>query len=107
MVEPILKKHKENAQAESNPTKPITDDNINIELSKEFLIELKNNAYHGMFDEDVVDHIDKVLELLDLFKISGLDSHQLRMKVFPLLLADDARQWWINERNGKLPLEKS
>ncbi|GKB83037.1 hypothetical protein Tco_0949932, partial [Tanacetum coccineum] len=50
----------ENAQGESNPTKPITDDNINIELNKEFLIELKNNAYHGMFDEDVVDHIAKM-----------------------------------------------
>ncbi|GKA42077.1 zinc finger, CCHC-type containing protein [Tanacetum coccineum] len=55
-----------------------------------------------MFDEDVVDHIAKVLELLDLIKIHGVDSHRLRMKVFPLLLADDARQWWINEREGKI-----
>ncbi|GJZ58716.1 hypothetical protein Tco_0741290 [Tanacetum coccineum] len=92
----------ENAYAESNPTEPITDDDINIKLSKEFLIELKNNAYHGMFDEDVVDHIAKVLELLDLIKIPGVDSHRLRMKVFPLLLADDARQWWINEGEGKI-----
>ncbi|GJR53515.1 hypothetical protein Tco_1404036 [Tanacetum coccineum] len=92
----------ENAQAESNPTKPITDNNINIELSKEFLIELKNNAYHGMFDEDVVDHIAKVLGLLYLIKIPGVDSHRLRMKVFPLLLADDARQWWINEEERKI-----
>ncbi|GKA52249.1 hypothetical protein Tco_0745445 [Tanacetum coccineum] len=59
MAEPILKIYMENAQAESNPTKPNTDDDINIELSKEFLIELKNNAYHGMFDEDMVDHIAK------------------------------------------------
>ncbi|GJU38792.1 hypothetical protein Tco_1191749 [Tanacetum coccineum] len=70
----------ENAQAESNPTEPITDNNINIELSKEFLIELKNNAYHGMFDEYVVDHIAKVLGLLDLIKIPGVDSHRLQMK---------------------------
>nr|GEV48870.1 hypothetical protein [Tanacetum cinerariifolium] len=40
-----------------------------------------------MFDEGVVDHIAKVLELLDLIKIPGV--HQLRMKVFPLSLADD------------------
>ncbi|GKA52248.1 hypothetical protein Tco_0745444 [Tanacetum coccineum] len=84
----------ENAQAESNPTEPITNDNINFELSKEFLIELKNNAGHGMFDEDVVDHIAKVLKLLDSIKILGVDSHRLRMKVFPLSLADDARQWY-------------
>nr|GEV57565.1 hypothetical protein [Tanacetum cinerariifolium] len=97
MAEPILKKYMENTQAESNPTELITNNNINIELSKEFLIELKNNAYHGMFDEDVVDHIAKVLDLLDLIKIPSVDSHRLRMKVFPLSLADDARQWWINE----------
>ncbi|GJR94410.1 hypothetical protein Tco_0266584 [Tanacetum coccineum] len=47
------------AQAESNPTEPNTDDDIIIELSKEFLMELKNNAYHRMFNEDVVDHIAK------------------------------------------------
>ncbi|GKD10060.1 hypothetical protein Tco_1189745 [Tanacetum coccineum] len=34
-----------------------------------------------MFDEDVVDHIAKVLELLDLIKIPGVDSHRLRMKM--------------------------
>ncbi|GKC04886.1 hypothetical protein Tco_0996496 [Tanacetum coccineum] len=33
-----------------------------------------------MFDEDVVDHIAKVLEVLDLIKIPGVDSHRLRMK---------------------------
>ncbi|GJT25017.1 hypothetical protein Tco_0894954, partial [Tanacetum coccineum] len=91
MAEPILKKYMKNAQAESNPTKPIIDDDINIELNKEFLMELKNNAYHGMFDEDVVDHIAKVLELLDLIKIPGVDSRKIRMMVFPLSLAHFAR----------------
>ncbi|GJZ92955.1 hypothetical protein Tco_0665020 [Tanacetum coccineum] len=60
-----------------------------------------------MFDEDVVDHIAKVLDLLDLIKIPGVDSHRPRMKVFPLSLADDARQWWINEGKEKLPLGKT
>ncbi|GJX90928.1 hypothetical protein Tco_0344254 [Tanacetum coccineum] len=45
MAEPILKKYMKNAQAESNPTKPNTDEDINIEISKDFLMELKNNAY--------------------------------------------------------------
>nr|GEV45260.1 hypothetical protein [Tanacetum cinerariifolium] len=42
-----------------------------------------------------------VLEMLDLINIPGVDSHQLRIKVFPLSLADDARQWWINEEEEK------
>ncbi|GJX15172.1 retrovirus-related pol polyprotein from transposon TNT 1-94 [Tanacetum coccineum] len=50
----------------------------------------------------VVDHIAKVLEMLDLIKIPNVDSHQLRMKVFPLSLIDDAKQWWIDEGDGKI-----
>ncbi|GJV38756.1 hypothetical protein Tco_1417196 [Tanacetum coccineum] len=91
-AEPVLMEYMEKAQAKSNSAKQNTDDNINIELSKEFLMELRSNAHHGMFDEDVVDHIANVLEILDLINIPGVDSHRLRMKVFPLSLADDARQ---------------
>ncbi|GJZ94932.1 hypothetical protein Tco_0667135 [Tanacetum coccineum] len=90
MAEPILRNT--GMSADSNPTETNTNDDMNIKLSKEFLMELKSNAYHEMFDEDVVDHIAKVLEILDLISIPGVDSHQLRMKVFPLSLADDARQ---------------
>ncbi|GJR81536.1 hypothetical protein Tco_0152321 [Tanacetum coccineum] len=63
-------------------------------------MDLRSNAYYGTFDEDLVDHIAKVLEILDL--IPNVDSHRLRMKVFPLSLADDARQWWIDKRDGKI-----
>nr|GEU84544.1 hypothetical protein [Tanacetum cinerariifolium] len=55
-----------------------------------------------MLNEDVVDHIAKVLKMLDLINLLGMDSHQLRMKVFPLSLADDARQWWIDDGEGKI-----
>ncbi|GJQ91176.1 hypothetical protein Tco_0002315 [Tanacetum coccineum] len=40
--------------------------------------------------------------MIDLIYIPGVDSHQLRMKIFPLSLADDAKQWWINEGEGKI-----
>ncbi|GJY85278.1 hypothetical protein Tco_0499304 [Tanacetum coccineum] len=102
IAEPILKKYMENAQAESKPAESNIIDDINIKLSKELLMELKNNAYHEMFNEDVVDHIANVIELPYLVKILVMDSHRLRMKVFPLSLADDARQWWINEGEGKI-----
>ncbi|GKD03348.1 hypothetical protein Tco_1178322 [Tanacetum coccineum] len=40
--------------------------------------------------------------MVDLIYVPGVDSHQLRMKVFPLSLADDSKQWWINEGEGKI-----
>ncbi|GJY17958.1 hypothetical protein Tco_0389449 [Tanacetum coccineum] len=71
----------EKAQTGSSLAKPNPNDEISIELIEEFLMKLRSNAYYGTFDEDVVDHIDKV---------------------FPLSLADDARQWWIDEGDGKI-----
>ncbi|GKE53586.1 hypothetical protein Tco_1488742 [Tanacetum coccineum] len=75
----------------------ITSNDINIELSKEFLVELIKNIYHGAYNEDVVDHIAKVLKMVDLIYVPGVDYYQLRMKVFPLSLADDAKEWWIKD----------
>ncbi|GJW67996.1 hypothetical protein Tco_0122420 [Tanacetum coccineum] len=90
MAELISEEYIVNAQNKSNLS--ITSNDINIELSKEFLVELHKNAYHRWIDEDMMDHIANVLEMIDLIYIPGEDSHQLQMKVFPLSLADDAQQ---------------
>ncbi|GKA86350.1 hypothetical protein Tco_0808061 [Tanacetum coccineum] len=82
----------------------ITSNDINIELSKEFLEELQVNAYHGWIDEDVINHIAMVLKMIDSIYIPGVDSYQLRMKIFPLSLTDEAKQWWINEGEGKITI---
>ncbi|GKD54525.1 hypothetical protein Tco_1287912 [Tanacetum coccineum] len=101
MAEPILYDNMEKAPTESNLS--ITSNDINIELNKEFLVELRKNIYHGTYNEDMVAfHITKVLKMVDLIYVPGMDSHQLRMKVFPLSLADDAKEWWISEGDGKI-----
>ncbi|GJY80749.1 hypothetical protein Tco_0493500 [Tanacetum coccineum] len=82
MTELILNENTEKAQSESNLS--ITSNDIKINLSKEFLVELRENMYHGTHYEDVVDHIAKVLKMVDLIYVPDVDSHQLRMKVFPL-----------------------
>ncbi|GJU62178.1 hypothetical protein Tco_1244013 [Tanacetum coccineum] len=82
MAKPILSDNLEKAPTESNLS--ITSNDINIELSKEFLVELRKNIYHGTYNEDAVDHIVKVLKMVDLIYVPGVDSHQLRMKVLPL-----------------------
>ncbi|GJU46477.1 hypothetical protein Tco_1203743 [Tanacetum coccineum] len=100
MVKPIPSDNMEKAPTKSNLS--ITSNDMNIELSKEFLVELRKNIYHGTYNEDVVDHIAKVLKMVDLICVPGVDSHQLRMKVFPLSLADDAKEWWISKGDGKV-----
>ncbi|GJS13835.1 hypothetical protein Tco_0408307 [Tanacetum coccineum] len=102
MAELFLNKSMEKAQTESNLSITNTNNDMNIKLSKEFFTEFQNNAYHVIHHEGVMDHIAMVLEMLDLINIPGVDSHQSRIKVFPLSLADDARQCWINEGEGKI-----
>ncbi|GJW44407.1 hypothetical protein Tco_0073206 [Tanacetum coccineum] len=102
MTELILEKYMEKAQTKSNLS--ITSNDINIELSQEFLEELQMNAYHRWIDEDLINHIAMVLKMIDSIYIPGVDSYQLRMKIFPPSLADEAKQWWINEGDGKITI---
>ncbi|GKE14096.1 hypothetical protein Tco_1421673 [Tanacetum coccineum] len=59
MAKLIFMEYMEKAHAELNPVKPNTDNDMNIKLNKEFFMEFRSNAYHRMFDKDVVDHIAK------------------------------------------------
>ncbi|GJR46688.1 hypothetical protein Tco_1314791 [Tanacetum coccineum] len=80
---------------------------VKIELNKEFLVELRKNIYHGTYNEDVVEHIAKVLKMVDLIYVPGVDSHLLRMKVFPLSLADDAKNGGLVREMEKSPLMRN
>ncbi|GKD09929.1 hypothetical protein Tco_1189614 [Tanacetum coccineum] len=57
----------EKAPIETNIS--ITSNDITIEPSKEFLVKLRKNTYCGTHNEDVVEHIAKVLEMVDLIYV--------------------------------------
>ncbi|GJU44847.1 hypothetical protein Tco_1202113 [Tanacetum coccineum] len=103
MTKLILRECMEKAQAESSLAKSKIDNNVKIELSKELLKELRNNAYDGTKEEDVVDHIAKVLKIINLIKTPDMDTDRLRVYVFPFSLTGAARKWWINEGVTKSP----
>ncbi|GJY89047.1 hypothetical protein Tco_0503675 [Tanacetum coccineum] len=86
MAKPIL-----NKVQEQNLAEPRDESNMKFEFSKELLIELQNNTFNGRCKEDVIGHIGKVLEIVDLVKITGVDPFQLRMKAFPLSLLKDVK----------------
>ncbi|GJR74462.1 hypothetical protein Tco_0086827 [Tanacetum coccineum] len=94
MEKPIL-----NKAQEQNLVEPRDESNVKFEFSKELLTELQNNTFSGRCEEDVIGHISKVLEILYLVKIAGVDPFQLRMKAFLLSLSKDTK----NE--GRDPLE--
>nr|GEW23975.1 hypothetical protein [Tanacetum cinerariifolium] len=89
-------------RAEPSLTEPKTDNDAKIKINKELLMELHSNTYKGRVEEDVIDHIAKFLESLNLIEIANMDTFQLRMKFFLLSLSGDARKWWMNEGDGKI-----
>ncbi|GJV93670.1 hypothetical protein Tco_1541483 [Tanacetum coccineum] len=101
MAKPIL-----NKAQEQNLTEPRDENDVEFEFSKELLTELQNNTFSGRCEEDVIRHIGKVLEILDLVKIAGVDPFQLRMKAFPLSLSKDAKKMMCDDdEEGHDPLE--
>nr|GEZ89320.1 hypothetical protein [Tanacetum cinerariifolium] len=98
MAKPILNE----ARAEQNLAEPIIKSNVKYNLGEELLKEQRSNTYNERVEKDVVGHISKILEILDLIKIAGMDHFQLHMKTFPLLLSGDARKWWMSEGDGEI-----
>ncbi|GKA14969.1 hypothetical protein Tco_0694615 [Tanacetum coccineum] len=93
MAELTSKEYIVNAQNKSNLS--ITSNDIDIELNKEFLVKLRKNAYHGWIDEDVVNHIAKVLEMVDLIYVPGPRERNID------------EYWWRIYKSGDLEVLES
>ncbi|GJS83728.1 hypothetical protein Tco_0750269 [Tanacetum coccineum] len=63
-------------------TPPKFEDNDNFELKGWFLKELRDNTFSGSDHEDAYEHIEKVLEILDLFHIPDITEEQIMLRAF-------------------------
>ncbi|GJZ58510.1 hypothetical protein Tco_0614004 [Tanacetum coccineum] len=68
-----------------------------FELKGQFLKELRENMFSGSDNEDANGHIEKVLEIVDLFHVPNIIVDQLMLRVFPISLTGAASRWLRNE----------
>ncbi|GJY11412.1 hypothetical protein Tco_0379597 [Tanacetum coccineum] len=68
-----------------------------IEIGYEFVKILQDNAFNGIDEAGIANHIAKVLEISEWIKNHNADKDQLRLHVFPISLNGRAREWWDNE----------
>ncbi|GKD53685.1 hypothetical protein Tco_1287072, partial [Tanacetum coccineum] len=54
----------------SGIVRPKIDDKARFKLKRQFLKELRDNTFSGSDNEDAHEHIEKVLEIIDLFHIA-------------------------------------
>ncbi|GKA84055.1 hypothetical protein Tco_0805650 [Tanacetum coccineum] len=78
-------------------SRPKIDDKAHFELKGQFLKELRDNTFSGSDHEDVNEHIDKVLEIVDLFHIPKIPQDQIMIRAFPMSLTGAASRWLRNE----------
>ncbi|GJV90876.1 hypothetical protein Tco_1538689 [Tanacetum coccineum] len=67
----------------SGVARPKIEDKDNFELKGQFLKELRTNTFSGSDHEDANEHIEKVLEIIDLFHIPNITIDQVMLRAFP------------------------
>nr|GEU82066.1 hypothetical protein [Tanacetum cinerariifolium] len=71
----------------SGIARPKIEEKDPFELKGQFLKELRDNTFSGSDNEDVNEHIEKVIEIVDLFHIPSITQDQVMLRVFPMSLA--------------------
>ncbi|GKC02837.1 retrovirus-related pol polyprotein from transposon TNT 1-94 [Tanacetum coccineum] len=64
--------------------------------------ELQENTFSGSDNEDANEHIEKVLEIVDLFHVPNITMDQLMLQVFPISLTGAVSHWLRNEPTGSI-----
>ncbi|GJT01294.1 hypothetical protein Tco_0822463 [Tanacetum coccineum] len=84
----------------SGVARPKIKDKNNFELKGQFLKERRTNTFSGSDHEDANEHIEKVLEIVDLFHIPNITIDQVMLRSFPMSLNGAASRWLRNKPSG-------
>ncbi|GJY17718.1 ribonuclease H-like domain-containing protein [Tanacetum coccineum] len=82
--------------------RPKIDDKDSFELKGQFLKELRDNTFSGSDHEDANEHIEKVLEIVDLFHIPNKTQDQVMLRAFPVSLTGAMSHWLRNKPSGSI-----
>ncbi|GJT63589.1 putative reverse transcriptase domain-containing protein [Tanacetum coccineum] len=86
----------------SGIARPKIDDKDSFELKGQFLKELRDNTFSGSDHEDANEHIEKVLEIVDLFHIPNITQDQVMLRAFPMSLTRATSCWLRNKPSGSI-----
>ncbi|GKA67616.1 retrotransposon protein, putative, ty3-gypsy subclass, partial [Tanacetum coccineum] len=84
----------------SGVARPKIEEKYSFELIGQLLKELRENTFSGSNNEGANKHIEKVLEIVDLFYVPNITEVQLMLRVFLISLTGAASRWLRNEPTG-------
>ncbi|GKC74856.1 mitochondrial proton/calcium exchanger protein-like protein isoform X1 [Tanacetum coccineum] len=83
-------------------SRPKIEDKDNFKLKGQFLKELRTNTFSGSDHEDVNEHIEKVLKIMDLFHVPNITIDQVMLRAFFMSLTRAASRWLRNKPSGSI-----
>ncbi|GKF19964.1 retrovirus-related pol polyprotein from transposon TNT 1-94, partial [Tanacetum coccineum] len=83
-------------------TRPTINQDTPFELKEQFLKELLDNTFSSSEHEDANEHIEKVLEIVDLFHIPKVTQDQIMLRAFLVSLTGAASRWLKNQPSGSI-----
>ncbi|GJV96591.1 retrovirus-related pol polyprotein from transposon TNT 1-94 [Tanacetum coccineum] len=86
----------------SGVTRPTINQDTPFELKGQFIKELRDNTFSGSEHEDANEHIEKVLEIVDLFHILKVTQDQIMLRAFLVSLTGAASRWLRNQPSGSI-----
>ncbi|KAJ9557030.1 hypothetical protein OSB04_011644 [Centaurea solstitialis] len=75
------------------PTNPITKPNLDKEIPGKLLHMIKDLTFDGKNDSNPIVHLENFVDICDLFKTEENRDDAIRLRVFPLTLAGEAKAW--------------
>ncbi|GJX92031.1 putative reverse transcriptase domain-containing protein [Tanacetum coccineum] len=73
-----------------------------LKRSRIAIVKLRENTFSGLDNEDANEHIEKVLEIVDLFHVPNITEDQLMLRVFSISLTGASCRWLRNEPTGSI-----
>nr|GEW49326.1 hypothetical protein [Tanacetum cinerariifolium] len=77
----------------SAAVRPEIGNNVDFKIKIQFIKELRLNLFVSTEDENAHEHVQKVLEIIDLFHIIGVTHDTIMLRVFSITLTEAARRW--------------
>nr|GEZ17186.1 hypothetical protein [Tanacetum cinerariifolium] len=72
--------------------RPAIANNVNFEIMSQFMRELMEDTFSGNKNDDVHEHVEKVLDIVSLFNTPRVTHDAIMLRVFPITLTDAAKR---------------
>ncbi|GKF19669.1 hypothetical protein Tco_0068307 [Tanacetum coccineum] len=66
--------------------------NVNFEIKIQFMRELREDTFSGNKNEDAYEHVERILDIVNLFNIQGVTHDAVMLRVFPITLTRAAKR---------------